>query len=245
MLRSKALLVGIILALAVSSPALIGQTDSQQVKATEITDEAPGDILGYFELKDGKTIPIREEKGVAERMASGTTREEWMDKHRMAPESEALLVHEVPPVPFVFDGVQYEPEQIHLFDGKQLGFTAGNDGRLYAFTSFASLSNFLNEESQVLLNGPGPEYSVFYDGTNYYWQYYRLFVPPNTTLHTLYPMDNMISSMQISSYAALGSTLFDYENLQGDYFAVSGGTNWPNLGSYGWNDRASSLVVWP
>jgi hypothetical protein len=246
MFRSKALLAGILLALvATNSPGFFGQHDAQQVMATGATDEAPGEILGYYELDGGKTIvPIREEKGVAERMPAGANREEWFNQHRMTPEAEAALVHRVPPVPFVLDGVQYEPEQIHLFDGRQLGFKTGDDGRLYAFTSFAALNNFLENQSYASLDGPGPEYSGFYSDT-YFQGTSWVYVPPNTSLFTLSYLDDMISSEQISYYATYGATLFEYQNLQGDYYSVNGGEARENLGLYGWNDRASSLVVWP
>jgi hypothetical protein len=42
-----------------------------------------------------------------------------------------------------------------------------------------------------------------------------------------------------------GQTLFDLPNLHGDYFHGYYGTPYPNLGWHGWNDRKSSLVVWP
>ena len=162
----------------------------------------------------------------------------------MPSESEAKLVHKEPEVPFILNGVLYQPEQIHLFDGQRLGFTIGENGILYAFLNYDVLRVFLSDQPASTLMRASSQYSVFYGCINF-GGLDRLWVLPNTTLHTLTYMDDDISSMKISSYATCGCTLFEYENLQGDYFDVPGGSEWPNLGTYGWDDRASSLVVWP
>jgi hypothetical protein len=127
-----------------------------------------------------------------------------------------------------------------------LGFAVGNDGRLYAFTAFAAMEYFSGQQRTPQMPLLPPEYSIFYQDINYSGQN-QLGVPPSTSIFYLstYGMDNMISSMKISSYADNGCTLFADGNLQGDYFAVNGGTNWSSLVPYGWNDIASSLVVWP
>jgi hypothetical protein len=248
MFKAKGVLAGGLLALAlVYSPVMAAQADRQETTAgPEIPAAAPDGVLGYYTSDGGKTlIPIKEEKGVAERIPSGTSKQEFMAAHRMTAEAEAAIVHEVPQVPVIIDGVRYKPEQIHLFDGKQLGFTVGKDGQLYAFTSQAVLEKFMdNNGTAEKLRLDSPD-SVFYENINYEWQSYVLWVPPGVSLYSLGPMNNMISSMKINILADNGCTLFDYPNLLGDYFAVNGGTNWPNLGWYGWNDRASSLVVWP
>ncbi len=265
MFNIRGLLTGIFLAsVLVNSPAAmahsVGWVERFPAPEAQPTDgrpdatgaespaDVPDDVLGYYTTDGGKTIiPIKEQKGVAERIPSGISQEEFMSAHRMTPEAEAAIVHQVPPVPVIIDGTPYEPEQIHLFDGKQLGFTVGKDGQLYAFTSFAALEDFVDEQFQSPLSEPPPEYCVFYEYINYDYQDHWMWLLPGTTVSSLpdYYMNDIISSMKIRPYAANGCTLFEHVNLQGDYFPVAGGTEWENLGWYGWDNRASSLVVWP
>ncbi len=249
MFKSKAFLAGITLALMlVYSPlvAVKGDTGQYTGVVRQVPDEIPDGVLGYYTTDGGKTfIPIKEQKGVAERIPSGTNKEEFMEAHRMSPEAQAAIVHQVPPVPVIIDGTLYEPEQIHLFDGRQLGFAMGNDGQLYAFTSFATLEDFIGEQSLAPLFEPPPEYCVFYEFINFDYVDHWAWLLPGTTIFSLSSvcMNDIISSMKIRPYAANGCTLFEHDNLQGDYLPANAGTEWPNLGY--WDNRASSLVVWP
>src|SRR4030042_5845214 len=248
MLRSKALIFGIISAILLTHSLPVFSAEAIESTRTRIPPslESSDEVLGYYEKDGGETvIPIKEKAGIAERLPAGTTLEAVLNNNPMSPESEAKLVHKEPEVPFIMAGVMYQPEQIHLFDGHRLGFTVGEDGLLYAFTSYDSMRDFLSERSVSTSLKVDSEYSIFYEYTNFCWQYYRLVVLPNTTLHSLSYMDDDISSMEISPHATYGCTLFEYENLQGDYFDVTCGSEWPDLGDYGWNDRASSLGVWP
>ena len=260
MFKSMGLVVGVLLGLALvysPTPAVgwVERPASPDAKPTgiqpapaitQVPEQPPEGVLGYYTADGGKTfIPIMEEKGVAERIPSGTTKEDFMAAHRMTAEAKAAIVHQEPLVPFVLDGVVYQPEQVHLFDGKQLGFTVGGDGRLYAFTSPSALENFMVEEQEAPL-APGwpPEYSVFY-GDPYCGGSQQLGILPGVSKPDLGPWDNVFSSMDISAYARNGCTLFDLANYQGDYFAVPGPGKWDNLSQQGWNDRASSIIVWP
>src|SRR3989338_10367662 len=77
---------------------------------------------------------------------SGMTKEEIFKQIQMSPEDEAKIVHVVPPSKeVIIDGVVYKSEDIHLFDGQQLGFITGTDGRLYAFTTEAGFQVFKQE----------------------------------------------------------------------------------------------------
>jgi hypothetical protein len=249
MFHISSMLAGLLLILTlIGSPVTLAQTNERPGTevVTEVPMEVPDGVLGYYTTDGGKSfIPIKEEKGVAEKMPSNISKEEFMEKYRMPPESEKTIIHQVPPVPVIIDGTLYQPEEIHRFDGKQLGFTAGPDGRLYAFTSFSNLNNFLNKESHVSPMASRSEFSYFYEYYNYLPLGYWMQILPSSTLFTLAPMNEMISSMEVSPFADNGITLFDLPNLQGDYFHGYYGTLYPNLGTYGWNDRASSLVVWP
>jgi hypothetical protein len=249
MFKMKGVLAGALLALVlVYNPAMSVQADQPEtISETDISIEAAGNIVGRYTEDGGKTwIPVREVKGVVERIPAGTSQAEFMEEHKMTPEAEAKIVHTVPQVPVIIDGIRYEPEQIHLFDGRQIGFTVGQDDQLYAFTSYKGLENFLAiselpEETKLLFMA-----SHYYEDT-WYSGLKQLEVDTGVTWHYLsYAlMDNIFSSMEINATADNGITLFDLPNLQGDYFHGYYGIPYPNLSTYGWDNRASSLVVWP
>jgi hypothetical protein len=249
MIKMKGVLAGALLALVlVYNPAMSVQAQQPETTTeTDISIEATGNVVGRYTEDGGKTwIPVREVKGVVERMLTQTSQTEFMEEHKMAQEAEAKIVHTVPPVPFIIDGTLYKPEEIHLFDGRQLGFTVGQDGQLYAFTSYKGLENFLAisefpETTNLLFMATHCYEDTWYSGLR------QLEVDPGVTWHYLsYAlMDNIFSSMEINATADNGITLFDLPNLQGDYFHGYYGTLYPNLGTYGWDNRASSLVVWP
>jgi hypothetical protein len=247
----KGVLAGALLALVlVYNPAMSVQAEQPETMSEiGISIEATGNVVGRdvgrYTEDGGKTwLPVREVKGVVERIPAGTSKAEFMEEHKMTPEAEAKIVHTVPQVPVIIDGIRYEPEQIHLFDGKQLGFTVGIDGQLYAFTNATVLDDFVTKQYTTDLYTYGFIYSRFCE--DYYLSGTRqMDVPPGISVFSLGNMDNIISSMEISAYADNGATLFDLPDLQGDYFHGYYGTPYPNLGTYGWNDRASSLVVWP
>jgi hypothetical protein len=53
---------------------------------TEVPSDPPADVLGYYTKDGGKTwTPIKEQTGVAERMPSGTTQEEFMGGQSVSP----------------------------------------------------------------------------------------------------------------------------------------------------------------
>ena len=233
MFKTRGLLTGIFLALVlVYSPVLEVQADQPAVAPeTETAADTQGDVLGRYTADSGKTwIPIREQKGVAERIPSGTSKAEFMEAHRMTTESEAAIVQQVPPVPIIVDGILYQPEEIHLFDGKQLGFTVGSDGRLYAFTSFAALEDFLAADSRHEPDSLLSYNSMFYEDVGMAGDK-QIGVAPGISLPDLADMDNVISSMQISPFAANDSMLFEDAGLQGLYFIGWCGEPYPNLGN--------------
>ncbi|MGH3365776.1 MAG: hypothetical protein ACRDOY_01050 [Nocardioidaceae bacterium] len=49
------------------------------------------------------------------------------------PEILEQIVHQAPAVPFVLNGVLYDPADIRLFDGRELHFVTGSSGQLIAF----------------------------------------------------------------------------------------------------------------
>ncbi|MDD5190600.1 MAG: hypothetical protein PHE50_06120 [Dehalococcoidales bacterium] len=112
-------------------------------------DDSPGDQStgrggGY--VKDGKTVQFIsgiETDGMIMQDFSGMTAAEIDAKYKMSPEEEAKIVHEVPPCPEItIDGILYKSEDIHKFDGQQLGFTTDSSGTLYAFTTEEGIAKF-------------------------------------------------------------------------------------------------------
>jgi len=244
MFRAKAVLIGALAAGALVHPAIAGQAPQMEiVPAVSVTPDVS--TLPRYTTDGGKTWTVlKEEKGIVERVPSGTSRAAFMADHRMSPEEEGAIVQPVPPVPVVVDGTLYQPEEMHRFDGKQLGFTVGNDGQLYAFTDFAALEAFIAEDA---LTGPDALLSydsMFYEDPNYTGSN-QLAVPPGNSIPQLWGMDDIFSSMEINEFAANDATIFEYSDYAGLYFVGRRGIPYPNLANEGWNDRTSSLIVWP
>ena len=56
-------------------------------------------------------------------------------------------------------------------------------------------------------------------------------------------MNDVISSLVVSSFASR-MRLFEDANYYGDYFEKSSGSGEAWLFLYGWNDKASSIIVY-
>jgi hypothetical protein len=96
MFKIRGVLAGAILALGlISAPIVQAQTNTPNTETvTEIPPVVPDGVLGYYTTDGGKTfIPIKEEKGVAERIPSDMSKEKFMESYRMTPEAEAKIVH--------------------------------------------------------------------------------------------------------------------------------------------------------
>lgn len=245
MFKVKSSIISSIVAiLLMHSPSVFAAEPEETIpNQIEQSSETFSEVLGYYQTKEGQ-ISIKETPGIAERLPAGTTLGDILESHPMSSEAEAKLVHREPRVPFFLDGSLYKPDQIHLFDGQRLGFTIGEDGFLYAFLSYDAMESFLLYQQSSLQKSDKSEYSSFYDLVNC-TGIDKIMLPPNVALYSLSYLNNAISSAEISSYATCGSTLFEYENLQGNYLNIPSGVERDDLGDYGWDDRASSLVVWP
>jgi hypothetical protein len=197
-------------------------------------------------------------------------------------EGEASLIHPIPSVPVIVDGVRYEPEEISRFNGILLRFVITSDsareGRMYAFTSDEGLQGFLSEHGglpsdEVREGGmegvdyyvsesggpppPPPEGSTipnvqlasywtkFFEHINYNgkqfgsapgvgWPDLR-YTPPG--------WNDIISSLQVATDASW-ATLYEHIYYDGNQLWVQSDLWLPDLRQYGWNDRASSVIVW-
>lgn len=101
MFRLNGVLTGIFLAslllggsaaarsIALEDGATSPKTEPAGVQAgavTEIPSEPPADVLGYYTVDGGRTwTPIKEQEGVAERIPSGMSQEEFMGTHSVSP----------------------------------------------------------------------------------------------------------------------------------------------------------------
>jgi hypothetical protein len=149
-MSKRTLLIGILLAVLtvslsgvfVTAGGMGSEDDSAAAKSLIITREMVEPYLVNGEadvpLPDGSTLKVND--------FGGMTMAEILEIIKMSPEAEAKIIHQVPSCPVIIDGVKYEPEQIHLFDGQQLGFISGKDGNLYAFTTEEGLQRFKEAE---------------------------------------------------------------------------------------------------
>lgn len=175
--------------------------------------------------------------------------EEYEQMKKDSPENEANIIHQIPPCPVIIDGVMYEPEEIHLFDGQRLGFTVGNDGMLYAFTSEEGMEKFQQEQNESKAdrnteNGnirSSDILSYFYEDWFYSGDY--CYLAPGYCFLSLGPLNDMITSFKANS-AASKVRLYEHIYFGGDYFERPGGDCISTLVPFGWNDRTSSIVVY-
>ena len=238
MFKRKALLLGVSLVL------VLGLLSGGAVVMAQ--DENTESAAGVYS-KDGEVhwlLPGEEIEGM-----KLVTEAEFREMSKMSPEAEAAIVHEVPPCPVIIEGILYKPEQIHLFDGQRLGFTVGNDGMLYAFTTEEGMEKFQKEQHKLLseqgtseaASGVRGTYSYFYEGWYYGGDYCG--VAPGYGFATLGSLDDEISSF-IANSAASKVRLFEDTYYSGDYFERPGGTSISVLAVFGWNDRASSVAAY-
>lgn len=175
---------------------------------------------------------------------SGLTLSEIEALFPMSTEAEAAIVHVVPEVPVIIDGVRYKPGEITLFNGQRLRFVVDTDGVLRAFTTVKGLEQFIAEEfGQPASRGVellSLAYGRFYE--HIYYSGWALWVGPGIGISDLGFFHDKISSVQVDQGITAG-VLWEHEYFTGSYFWVSGGSSYPSLVPYGWNDRASSLMV--
>jgi len=182
---------------------------------------------------------------------TGLTKAEIFKEIQMSPEDEAKIVHEVPPCPeIIIDGTAYKSEDIHKFDGQQLGFIVGNDGILYAFTTQEGFQNFKQTQMINAVPGNGSSGGIILSIDNiyshYYWDWYCggsvISLDYRYSLANLaFGWDNAISSLEVAR-SCNATRLYDYANFGGDYFEALAGTTYNVLLFQGWNDRASSIL---
>jgi len=238
-MKRKKMIIGVCLILI---SCLVGGNTVALAQDTE----NPSANSGAYLMMDGKILWLSQDEEMNE-----MTEEEYNEEYRLSPERESKIVHEVPPCPVIIDGIKYEPEQIHLFDGQRLRFTVDNENNLYAFTTEEAINRFHQEQRELLSReAPGDVvlmsagYSYFYE--NMYYGGSSLAVPPGYPggyVANLGVMNDKISSFTLDG-GIYKACLYEDLNYGGDVFERVGGTSISLLWIFGWNDRASSLIVY-
>lgn len=238
MTKHKAVLIGVCFVF------LCGLLGTNTLVMAQDIDTSTKDPLAYVMI-DGKIHWLSPSEDT-KKMTEGTYNAEY----QLSPEEEAAIIHDVPPCAVIIDGVKYEPEQIHLFDGQRLRFTIDNENNLYAFTTEEGIDKFHKTQRELISKEFNPDalplsagYSFFYEDISYGGMY--LAVPagyPNGYLPNLGIMNDKISSFRLDS-GIYKACLYEDIDYGGDVFERVGGTNISCLWIFGWNDKASSLVV--
>lgn len=180
------------------------------------------------------------------------------DVEALFPDSEeAAIVHQAPDYPVIVDGVRYEPDEISRFNGQVLRFVwderAEKEGVIYAFTTVEGLEQYLREQ----WGWPSSQESTTSDGqiaglwTNFYKHWWYGGAVFGSAPGVGWPdlrvapagWNDRISSVQVATEAS-GATLYEHVNFGGAQFWMQSGSNYPVLWWHGWNDRASSVIVW-
>jgi hypothetical protein len=199
-----------------------------------------------------------------------TSNEATFDTARMTPAQmevvaphNASVVHPVPKLPIVVDGVRYAPEDISHFNGVVLRYVLDDrdksEGVMYAFTTVKGLTTYLKDQwgwqpasavtagaADTAVQPANDSYwTVFYDDA--YYAGSTLLTAPGAVIPDLGAIspawNDRISSVQVSTGAAW-ATLYADINYGGDQLWMQRGTQWPWLASNGWDNRASSIKVW-
>lgn len=161
----------------------------------------------------------------------------------------AEIVHPIPRVPIVVDGVKMKPEEITQFNGQPLYFIldeqAKSEGTVYIFTTIEGISEYAKTDSRQtkLAASSCNEPSIVYKG-------YSL------TGSSLAPgpgaVYDFISNPWLAGWANTMSSVKTttcnvytklYDGGSQLWLATNGQTN--NLGIYGWDNRADKVSVDP
>lgn len=170
------------------------------------------------------------------------------------------IVHRVPRVPVVIDGVRYEPQEITRFNGRALHFVAEPQAQrpalIRAFTSLQAAQDYTRRQSGSPTGTLTPLSAV--DSKAHFYQHNfsgnEFTREPgegepdlrrvNCFLWWCTDIDNQVSSVAASRTSSY-TVLYDYYNYYGNSLWIPAGTtaDVSYLSWYGWNDRASSVLA--
>jgi hypothetical protein len=173
------------------------------------------------------------------------------------------IVHPIPQMPIVIDGVRYAPEEISQFNGRVLRYVLDQHGQsegvIYAFTTLEGLTQYLKAQwgwapgsssarsmgSAIVRPMSDSYWTVFY--ADAYYAGSTILSAPNAAISDLSTVspgwNDRISSVKVATGSAW-ATLYADTSYAGDQLWMQRGTEWSSLAGSGWDNRASSLKVW-
>ena len=173
------------------------------------------------------------------------------------------IIHPIPQVPIVIDGVRYAPEEISQFNGRLLRYVLDQhsqaEGVIYAFTTLEGLTQYLKDQwgweptspsmrsmkSGIVRPMSDSYWTVFY--ADAYYAGSTILSAPNAAISDLSTVspgwNDRISSVKVATGSAW-ATLYADTSYAGDQLWMQRGTEWSSLAGSGWDNRASSLKVW-
>ncbi|MDD5122174.1 MAG: hypothetical protein PHX97_02195 [Dehalococcoidales bacterium] len=159
----------------------------------------------------------------------------------MSPEDEAAIVHTIPQVPVIIDGIKYKPEDVTLFNGQRLHFTVGENKELYAFSDIKELEEFLQSQYGSGNSALEADAAVLYEHITYLGS--TLGMPPHELLVNFVDLD---FNDKASSWVVAGNimaTIWEHIEFGGNSLSLGNGM-YPFLALYGFNDKASSAYAY-
>lgn len=167
---------------------------------------------------------------------------------------KSVIVHPIPQVPIIVNGVKMAPEEITRFNGQALYYLVDNQARangvVYIFTSLAGIERHIYttqtlHQSNASRMSSCYEFSAHYRGTYLSGGspgYVQLGSPGASFTGPFASWNNDIESVVTTTCNAY-TKLYDNTNFTGSslWLACCGTTN--DLDIYGWNNRAGSMKV--
>ncbi|MEU3317268.1 hypothetical protein ABZ743_31960 [Streptomyces sp. NPDC006662] len=212
---------------------------------------------GISSLKEALLV-LRTE-GQANGSTGTATRPDFTTMRRKPPVTRVRNIkHSVPQVPFVLDGILYDPTDIQRFNGQELHFfTSPGKDHMLAVDDRDVMVDWLQfdyfERYRDISSIPLSEHMV----AGAFWfedddmNGARIFATPNTGFWRLSKVgddwNDRISSFEMWSVGVV--QLSDNLNFEGPFFyhIAPEGSSYASVRSltpYGWNDRASSCGDW-
>lgn len=155
-------------------------------------------------------------------------------------------IHPIPQIPIVLNGIKMPPSAVSQFNGQPLyglvNQQAKREGVFYVFTSLEALETFanLNSPPQRVPNCT-QEGSFLYEALNFGSYYTGVWIGGQESLAGD-SLNNNIESA-ITTNCNVYTKLYDYTDYSGSQLWLANSGYTPNLGIYGWRNRAGSIRV--
>jgi hypothetical protein len=184
------------------------------------------------------------------------------------PDLVSKIVQRVPEVPFILNGITYDPQDITRFNGQELHFVTSPDaGHMLVLDSRDVLADwfqytYLDRLLNPIIDSTTESFELLANPVSYFWDdtdlvEYAIAVNKNRGYRNLKDLDFFWPSGQtwndrISSISMFGTgvaQIHEHVDYVGQSFThilpngtPSGGVR--NLHTFGWGDRASAIGTW-